>query len=217
MGSAHVYRGVNQVVSIADGPEIAIMDRFLAPQDRTPETVLAAQKVGSPRHTALLDLISVRGVVERVFEAIGKELDDVYFLAVWMVLDSDCAKRGALSATTRSLPPRSVAPLLAGILAIAKIGWDVAARNPMQLANLSGTQRVVYRCNGTTCQGSDHITFNSIVNAGNGGGERKFVNAKVAGARGGFSNELHVRPGQVVLVRAYVNNEQLRNEMLDSC
>src|SRR5690349_12658763 len=59
-----------------------------------------------------------------------------------------------------------------------------------------------------SCDGADHVVFNSYVNAPNYGDERAFVDAKPAAIKqpGGFQNTLSVRPGESVLVRFYVNN-----------
>jgi len=45
-GAAHVWHGVNQVISIADGPQLAVMDPQLEPLEKTPGTVIATRKVG---------------------------------------------------------------------------------------------------------------------------------------------------------------------------
>jgi hypothetical protein len=45
VGAAHVWRGVNQVVSIS-GLELALMDPQFGPVERTPETATLVQKVG---------------------------------------------------------------------------------------------------------------------------------------------------------------------------
>jgi hypothetical protein len=59
-----------------------------------------------------------------------------------------------------------------------------------------------------SCDGADHVVFNSYVNAPNYGDERAFVDAKPAANKkpGGFRNSLSVTPGEDVLVRFYVNN-----------
>jgi len=59
-----------------------------------------------------------------------------------------------------------------------------------------------------SCDGADHVVFNSYVNAPNYGDERAFVDAKPAAVKqpGGFQNSLSVRAGESVLVRFYVNN-----------
>ena len=45
-GAAHVYRGVNQVVSIRDDLQLAIRDPEFGPVERNPDTAIAVQKVG---------------------------------------------------------------------------------------------------------------------------------------------------------------------------
>lgn len=46
VGAAHLWHGVNQVVSIASGPQITLMDPQMGPVEKTPTSVVAVQKVG---------------------------------------------------------------------------------------------------------------------------------------------------------------------------
>jgi hypothetical protein len=45
-GATHVYRGVDQIVSVSDGLQLAIRDPQVSPLDRDPRSVVAVQKVG---------------------------------------------------------------------------------------------------------------------------------------------------------------------------
>lgn len=72
-----------------------------------------------------------------------------------------------------------------------------------------GPLRPAYWCKRpTSCDGADHVVFNSYANAPNYGDERAFVDAKPNGVKapGGFQNALTIEPGESVLVRLYVNN-----------
>ena len=55
-------------------------------------------------------------------------------------------------------------------------------------------------------QGEAEPTFNRYVGVPNIGDERNFVGAKIDGADGGFSDNLRVNQGDVVLVRVYIHN-----------
>jgi len=72
-----------------------------------------------------------------------------------------------------------------------------------------GPSRPVYWCKRpSSCDGADHVVFNSYANAPNYGDERTFVDAKPASIEmaGGFQDVLEVEPEESVLVRFYVNN-----------
>lgn len=72
-----------------------------------------------------------------------------------------------------------------------------------------GPLRPVYWCKApTSCDGADHVVFNSYINAPNYGDERAFVDAKPASdvGPGGYHDALTVSPGETVLVRIYVDN-----------
>jgi hypothetical protein len=101
------------------------------------------------------------------------------------------------------------------ILAAIVAGWN--AIDPFSSGRSSparggpgwGPNRPIYRCRAPRdCQGADHVTFDSYVNAPNYGDERAFLDAKPATTKrsGGFLDHLTVSPGEDVLVRAYVNN-----------
>ncbi|HEX6153410.1 MAG TPA: hypothetical protein VFZ19_07815 [Solirubrobacterales bacterium] len=72
-----------------------------------------------------------------------------------------------------------------------------------------GPSRPHYWCKRpSSCDGANHVVFNSYVNAPNYGDERDFVNAKPAAdeTSGDFYNVLTVEPEETVLIRLYVNN-----------
>lgn len=57
---------------------------------------------------------------------------------------------------------------------------------------------------GTT--GAPGPSFNRFSGVPGVGDERDFVHVKIHGADGGFSNNLHVQPGDVILARIYIHN-----------
>lgn len=70
-------------------------------------------------------------------------------------------------------------------------------------------ERTVYRCRvPSKCLGADHVAFNSHVNTASAGDERAFMDARFVQATvsGSFRNELHVKVGDTLVVRGYVNN-----------
>jgi hypothetical protein len=72
-----------------------------------------------------------------------------------------------------------------------------------------GPERPVYWCRQPrSCDGANHVVFNSYANAPNYGDERAFVDAKPAQIKttGMWSNILSVKAGEEVVVRLYVNN-----------
>jgi len=99
----------------------------------------------------------------------------------------------------------AAAVVAAGGALLAKGGGDSA---DLPLAGF-GPSRPVYWCKSpTSCDGADHVVFNSYANAPNYGDERAFVDAKPATIEtsGGFQDVLDVEPGETIVVRLYVDN-----------
>jgi len=98
----------------------------------------------------------------------------------------------------------------AALLPVAKLIYRAVHPRHVQPAYAGwGPPRPVYWCKSpTSCDGADHVVFNSYVNASNYGDERAFVDAKPASITqpGGFADVLKVSDGETVLVRLYVNN-----------
>lgn len=83
-----------------------------------------------------------------------------------------------------------------------------AARHSLQAAGW-GPRRTAYWCNSQqTCEGAKHVTFDSYVNQSNYGDEREFLIVKPARDHraGGWRDLIDVRPGEVLLLRIYVDN-----------
>jgi hypothetical protein len=95
-----------------------------------------------------------------------------------------------------------------GSAAFAVVRGGGSDSPPLPIAGW-GPPRPAYWCKEpTSCDGADHVVFNSYANAPNYGDERPFVDAKPATYQpvGGFQDVLDVDPGEAILVRLYVNN-----------
>lgn len=104
--------------------------------------------------------------------------------------------------------------LLAGLLILvggAVLAWLTSGNDDARELPIGGwgPPRPVYWCKAPkSCDGADHVVFNSYANAPNYGDERAFVDAKSDRNRsaGGFHDVLEVHAGETVLVRLYINN-----------
>jgi hypothetical protein len=92
----------------------------------------------------------------------------------------------------------------------AALAWIKDGESAVELSAAGwGPPRPAYWCKrATSCDGADHVVFDSYVNTPHYGDERAFVDAKPVTVKepGYFQNVLSVRPGESVLVRFYVNN-----------
>jgi hypothetical protein len=93
----------------------------------------------------------------------------------------------------------------------ARAAWHLAFRphHPLVLAGY-GPARPIYWCKTVhSCDGADHVVFNSYINNAGYGDERDFVQARRGSELqklGGYSDVLSITAGEVVLVRLYIDN-----------
>lgn len=104
---------------------------------------------------------------------------------------------------------------VAALLAIATPGLLETILRPDDptseaLGGYTPSHRPVFSCleGGADCPGPGYATFNSYRNAPIYGDERGFVDAKPDRIRtaGGYQDVLEVAPGEVIVIRCYVNN-----------
>ena len=89
-------------------------------------------------------------------------------------------------------------------IAAAIAGIAVAIVPMIASADFFPKDRQTYTCNGSVCQGANHVQFNSFTNNPKVGDERPFLAGSLNGAN--VADRIKVKDGDSIVVRAYIHN-----------